>query len=392
MVKDVKTASEKLLEDGRRGVQSYDPSVKITQTMLELESTWSDYGIRFSQKKAAALLLIASVFSSLGALLSVVLAFIHWRSGSDKNYLGEEFPSGNSYQPSTLSEMAHDLASQEGRAFYAFQVIAAICLLISFYPFFLRNVFVGDASVLRWIPQDPKKRNMRLLWIPSWATLRHYLPPIGMLMVAFMPTVPPVNRSIGDTILIGIHVSGAVLMIGGYCLAEVHCLWLAKRRSDAPLVFRGWEWNLRAFLIGCCICSATLFQVAGVIDKRWVYATCADVWRVPSKEEFEKVQGNVFLMDLAHTLAKKMRNQEKLLYDTSFGICRTVKQLEFWGELLAGLFMAASLLCIWCHCPERDIALRSTPPLTTDGHDQLLPSQCVLDCSVGSTEEDSEST
>jgi len=303
------------------------------------------------QKRAVSLLFTGSVCGLAGFLTSAIIGIHKFCfTNLKENYLGQPFASGNNYRPLTVSEMVHDVSSPEGKAFYAFCLMGAICILVSWYSFELRNVYVGDTVGF-------------LGCLCSWPTVRHYLPPLGMLLVACIPVVPPVNRLFGDTIVILMHTLGAVFMIGGYCVAEIHCLFCSDNDSpDEGVHFKPMEKLVRTIFIALSLLCGLIFEVCGIIAAKSATWTCADVWRVPTLAEVISLAGNPSTIYLATEASEAMRLNHKMLYNTASKGCLTVKALEFWFEVFAGFFMICNMLAIWYFCPERQLDLPDKLP------------------------------
>merc|ERR1719512_153640 len=63
-----------------------------------------------------------------------------------RNFRGELM--NHSYWPATVSEMVSDPFSPAGMVFFAFVVIGAMCMMLSWYPWHLVNVYIGDDFAL----------------------------------------------------------------------------------------------------------------------------------------------------------------------------------------------------------------------------------------------------
>mmetsp|Transcript_6742 Transcript_6742/g.12262 ORF Transcript_6742/g.12262 Transcript_6742/m.12262 type:complete len:311 (+) Transcript_6742:2-934(+) len=274
--------------------------------------------------------------------------------------MGEPFPSGHNYCPQTVSELVHDHQSAEGKLFFGFGLLAAICILASWYPANLRNVYLGE--------------NLAVCWCcgPSWQNMRQFCPSIGLFLVTCIPTVPPANRHFGENFTVLLHTCGAVMMVGGYGLCEIVTLRRAcrarrKEPNGGPILKPG-EWNIRALLIGLSLSCGVAFQVCGFLSPKPVHSlgtdSCADVWVVPSKIDFEYVvqkEGGSHLAE-AVRISEAIAEKEELLLDTAHGTCLLLKTLEYWFEVSAGLFMVGSHLAIWWYCPERLLDLPEKLP------------------------------
>lgn len=131
--------------------------------------------------------------------------------------------------PATVSEMVSKWEEPQGRVFFGFELAAAFCTLLSWYPFKLRHACCN--------PGDGGCRiTFCSLWLCSWASLRQFVPPLGLGLVACVPTVhmsPRKPLPQGSIMLIAIHSLAALLMFGGFLLSEAHvlCIWPLKCRA-----------------------------------------------------------------------------------------------------------------------------------------------------------------
>lgn len=343
------------------------------------------YNWEATNRRAVKLLLLGSVSGLLGFLAAGCLGMQHYYDGGlrrvfkhnetitvDNNYMGEPFSSGHNYNPQTVSELVHNRQSPEGKAFFAFGLMCAICILVSWYPSQLRNVYLGNKALCCGRG-------------PTWDNLRQYMPPLGMFMVACIPTVPPVNRTFGDIMTVSLHTAGALMMVGGYGVCEIVNLCMSHiDASSTGSRFKPKERMVRAVLIGFSLFFGIAFQICGLMSPRPVHSlgtdSCADVWMVPEKLDLDYVLakgGNVDLF-LAVQISQAIQEKQMLLYNTASGRCLMLKKMEYWFEVLAGLFMVASHLAVWWFCPERDLAPQSRLPT-------LLPRLSAKDQEIDST-------
>merc|ERR1712060_377139 len=98
-----------------------------------------------------------------------------------------------------------------GKCWMCFQMIASISLWFSWYPWELRNVYVGG--------------HVKVFGVP-FLHLRTFMPPIGMLMVVLIPL--SIESNFGDRFATAIHLLGAVLLLGGYGCFELYSLACAE--------------------------------------------------------------------------------------------------------------------------------------------------------------------
>jgi len=317
-----------------------------------------------SQRRAVSFLLVGSVSGLLGFLVAGGLGMQKYYHGGiehlwngnrtyivENNFMGEPFSSGHNYQPQTVSELVHNQESPEGKAFFAFGLVAAICILLSWYPWQLRNVYLGDDVLLCGCCG------------PTWQNIRQFLPPLGMFLVACIPTAPPVNRKFGDYITVGLHTVGALMMVGGYSVCEILTLSSTQGRR---VNFKSGEKFARATLIGLSLTAGIAFQVCGLLSPKPVESlgtdSCGDVWVVPSQMDLEYVMQSRGDLSRAVSISEARQESRKLLLDTASGRCLTLKFMEYWLEVISGLFMVANLFAVWWYCPERQLDLPEMLP------------------------------
>merc|ERR1712107_518677 len=93
-----------------------------------------------------------------------------------------------------------------GKLFQAFAVIGSIMLLISMYPYYLRNVNIPMQSFC------------------SLVSCRALVVPTGMLLVAWITIVPVAKRTGADKFVATFHTTGAISFMLGYSLLEIWTL------------------------------------------------------------------------------------------------------------------------------------------------------------------------
>eukprot|EP00927_Polykrikos_kofoidii_P086331 TRINITY_DN9637_c0_g1_i2.p1 TRINITY_DN9637_c0_g1~~TRINITY_DN9637_c0_g1_i2.p1 ORF type:complete len:441 (+),score=58.12 TRINITY_DN9637_c0_g1_i2:127-1323(+) len=311
-----------------------DYASKITKHLLD-----------HARLQAVAFLFAGSISGMMAFGFAVFLGLYSKRACTD--LIGEPFNSGCLYHPLTFSEMVHDTSSEEGKAFYAFSLIGAICILVSAYPWVLRNVYIGDDFTVPFVG------------VP-FIFLRQFFPPVGMMMVCCI-TVTTGPRNLAQRVVASIHSLGAVGMIAGYVGFEVHALWYSK----VVLTCRRERVIRKVLAIAILIC-AVLFQGGGALytyvskcdancdcnnDSPWT-KTCVDQWRIPTANDTAKA------FDLKHwgsasRTGTANEDQTALLSNSACGWVNDLKKATFWFEVLAGNLMIMSHIVIWYYAPER---------------------------------------
>jgi len=181
-------------------------------------------------------------------------------------------------------------------------------------------------------------------------------------MVICIPVTPPSQRDFGEAFALWMHSLGAVAMIGGYGITELHCLVLAAATRERDVFFKPGEWCLRLLIVCLSLLCGVAFQVCIVITEKTTHWPCADDWRLPSEDDLSFVAHNRSLRHLEVRIAEAIRNNRTLLYDTAYGECLWIKTGEFWFEVLAGFFMICSLWCIWYCALERHMDMPERLP------------------------------
>jgi len=305
-----------------------------------------DYAEHVARRRATSMLCLGSVFGFLGFIVAALLGMYHTYAASshDLNLHGEPFPSGESYWPQSVSEMVQDPRTPTGKVWMCFQVIAAISIWLSWYPWELRNVYVGG--------------EVKLLWCVPFLHLRTFVPPVGMLMVVFVPL--SLQSDFGNTFATAIHLIGAGVMLGGYGLCEAYTLAFAEY-----VKIQAKERIIRTILCVCCLLNGLGFLVFGHLPTG--HLCCGDVWRVPTEEDAKLARTNGY-PGIAVMNELAMAQNVARLYDTASGTLLVFKYLTYWCEVGAGFSMIASMIAIWLFAPERTMEVGNEIP-EKDGED-----------------------
>jgi len=333
------------------GIMQHRGPSEVTQ--LELQT----------RRQAASLLLVGALCGLAGIIIAAVLGLHRVYMSKVHNLNGNELPSGQLYFPACISEMVYDPDSPSGKAFLAFMVIAAICLLSSWYPYRLCNVFVGPTA-------RPTDICCHFRLFPTWNDLREFVPPIGLLLVALIQSTPEGLMGFRENIAEQIHANGAMAMIGGHCIFEFHALTFGEHVHFKKCErFIRWTLSILSLVFGVSFAVACqLFSRSADLG-----ICCKDVWLLPNHTNWQLARGNnhygVAVEDQhRHEILKKM------LYDSASGWALVFKYMEFWCEVLSVLFFVAGLLAIWWFCPERKIE-HQMGMLADLGHTGLEDSQ-----------------
>jgi len=286
------------------------------------------------------------ISSFCGFLFAGFLGIYRFFTEPATNLRGRPFASGYNYFPQTVSEMVHDNSEPAGKCFFAFSLIGAICILLSWYPWQLRNVWVGYNS------RDP------IFGYVRWLNLRQFLPPIGMMIVTCVQETPLFQANAREKVATWIHTMGAIMMFGGYIVLEIHALAFSQN-----VRIRQGERVLRWACIVTCILSAISFEALGGL----FYATetlglcCSDQWAVPTSADIAVARQNGHLGSMLQDMTSAELHRKELV-DTASGAVLALKVCEYLSEVVAGLAMILSHLVIWFYCPERNLDLRDELP------------------------------
>jgi hypothetical protein len=265
------------------------------------------------RKRAAALIFLGSLFGLCGFFFAFVTGVIKSQEGAGL------YPSGYGYFPSTVSEMVANPRDAAGKAFFAFEFIAAIFIFLSWYPYQLHNVYIGD--------DDQACCGI------SWVLLRQFIPAPGMMLVATVTTTPIAMATIRDQFTIFIHLSGAMMMFVGYTIIEGKTLGMVNINHQtfkvADRISAQELWWRRFFVTGVNVwlCTFMIVQVIlGIpgIDK---VICCNDEY------------------DYRFTPDK--------LVNTASSVMLVLKVISYVAEVLCGWSLIMSHATIWYFCEER---------------------------------------
>eukprot|EP00811_Abedinium_folium_P034905 NODE_7746_length_1553_cov_7.778401.p1 GENE.NODE_7746_length_1553_cov_7.778401~~NODE_7746_length_1553_cov_7.778401.p1 ORF type:complete len:410 (+),score=82.15 NODE_7746_length_1553_cov_7.778401:174-1232(+) len=337
---------------------------------------------------STAFLICANIAGVLGFGLATFLGIIKFNHAHEFNASGTRFKSQMNFFPWTVSEMVANPSSPEGKCWLAFNAICAVCMLVSAYPWELVNVYIGHLAFpplnVPWYRENWPRCSVLYL--------RQFLPPFGMLVVCFV-TVTVGERNFYERLSSSIHTLGAVTMIGSYIAFEIHHLfWQREPNYWSSLVIHGhalterevtkrsWERRLRVGLITACAIFAVGFQTTGVVysgvlgscattngsacdcgPNASFFTTCADVWRVPTPDDFHVATEYHHEGARIRLLMAKAKH-EAVLMNTAQGWLLVLKQFNFWFEVFAGMAMLASHFVIAFACPHFDFNLAEVAP------------------------------
>lgn len=318
----VKDATEK-----PSGIQYKSVEVRLT------------YAERQARRRATSSLLLGAISGGFGFIVAALLGIYraYFAEFGDRNLLGDPFPSGRAYWPGSVSEMVNDPRTPTGKCWYAFETIAALAIWGSWYPWELRNVYVGGGVKFCWC------------CVP-FLTVRTFVPPIGLLILVMISVSSPSRDDFSDSLASYLHLVGAGIMLGGHGIFEFYTLGFSHvvKMARTERILR---W---VFCIGCLLGGIGFLSVGQMQSHIWM--CCADEWRKPTIADIEIARKNGH-ESVAIKDALERGSGFRDLYDTASGWYLKCKYIGFWSEVFSGFCMICGLLTIWCYCPERHLDL-----------------------------------
>ncbi|CAJ1367907.1 unnamed protein product [Effrenium voratum] len=170
-------------------------------------------------------LLLGVVLGVLGFLIVVPLMLRGLRGTMGSKDINKTF------LPATVSELVSEWHSVEARIFFGFELLAALSILLSWYPYKLRNACCIPAQGGCRMPLGPCAM--------SWATARTFFPPVGLVLVACVPSVRQEEWDSERLVLVVVHCCSAMLMFISFLLAEAHALCLRPLKCKVEVVQKG---------------------------------------------------------------------------------------------------------------------------------------------------------
>mmetsp|Transcript_5701 Transcript_5701/g.13143 ORF Transcript_5701/g.13143 Transcript_5701/m.13143 type:complete len:298 (+) Transcript_5701:38-931(+) len=158
-------------------------------------------------------LLLGVILGALGFIIAVIPMMLRGLSGT----IGHT-DLRKSFLPATVSELVSQWNSVEARIFFGFELLAALSILLSWYPYKLRNA--------NCIPAEGGCHIRLGCCSISWATSRQFFPPVGLVLVACVPSVKEDQWEIDKLVLVVVHCFSALLMFSAFLCAEAHALSL----------------------------------------------------------------------------------------------------------------------------------------------------------------------
>lgn len=261
------------------------------------------------------MLIVGSILGALGFFIAVIPYILRV---AELKYRGDKIKADDI--PDTVSALVSKWDTPEARIFFGFELSAAFCILMSWYPYRLRGACRIAAT--------GGCRIQICCFSMHWATFRQFVPPVGLVLLTCCPTVPMDKvESAAHLVLIFVHCLAAMMMFVGFLMAECHALSLSPDFSN---------WGP----VGRCLSYVTPSRCRKptVDSGSPQYRVRFSTWKVSAAgfQLFLVLQG-VLLLNL--NLVKKYLWIGK---GVSFGM-----------EVIAGLAMLANHAAIWYYTPER---------------------------------------
>jgi len=253
------------------------------------------------------------------------------------------YPSGMGYWPETVSESVHNRNSPAGKIFFTFAgLMAAFLLLLSWYPYSLRNVYTG-----------PETLPCGCMYA---TTFRQYVPTLGLIMLVGVSTYPSsvaADMGWGAQLCVILHLLGAGMMFVGYMYSEFKCMEMCcmtheESTTDARyLSIEGTEAMVRKTTVSCMSCCFLLFLLCqGCLYLPPSMVCCFDTWS-QAGDWYNVTDPQMGIT--RHVL------QVAHVNNTASGAVLGFKMASYFSECIAGLFLLASHFSIWYFCEERQV-------------------------------------
>jgi len=303
-------------------------------------------------KKSAMLLLAGAICGLVGfAFVGVIGQFQFSYGPREVNFRGEPMASGHNFFPVSISDMVHDPNTPQGKCFFAFCMAAAMCILVSFHSYHLRNCYIGDDKGICGV---------------SYLGLRSVLPPMGLILCSAITMTPIKQATLMEKVSTGIHGFGAGLFLSGYVLFEIQALifsdvvHLDKARGEKGV-------RLLFVVLTVLAMCVQVFCTGVAMNGDKFGLCCSDVWQVPTVEDYTLAQKNGH-PGTAMDAMRAFESGTPMLLNTANETVLAITMMAYWGEAFSGMFMIGGLIAIWWFCPERKFDLSETFGGYTDSY------------------------
>jgi len=330
-------------------------SMSLEERIEDLQSR-TDFFDGHERRKTAALLLVGCMCGLIGYVFALIIGIAKFLLGSPGvPFIGGAgkvcfsadgqpvlCPSTLGYFPPYISELCSDQLDPAGKIFWAFELISSIMIFMSWYPWELRTVYLGDDTTVLGV---------------SWTMWRQYLPATGLMIIACVPTPPLAQADVLDWICICVHFSGLLMHFIGYVAVETYTMWWAFGQGKASM--HRFEVATRTALLYTIFAEYCLFaflMMLVVLPELFPEYTlayepcCRDVWEVISDSK----------------TGKPLFNGKRQLTNTATGWFLVIKMLCFAVQIAAGAALFKSMFAIWWYCDERQVELKERAEVPID--------------------------
>eukprot|EP00931_Biecheleriopsis_adriatica_P062010 TRINITY_DN37327_c0_g1_i1.p1 TRINITY_DN37327_c0_g1~~TRINITY_DN37327_c0_g1_i1.p1 ORF type:complete len:516 (-),score=74.03 TRINITY_DN37327_c0_g1_i1:311-1822(-) len=226
-----------------------------------------------------------------------------------------------SFWPSTISESVSNMMSPEAEIFFAFMLCASMCFIKSEYTTEVETVDLPGYV----IPYTPGVH---------YNTVRAYMPPIGLILLAAVQMVPTARIfSLTHEVMTLVHLAGAQFCFVVYLACEATSLMVSRNREQMAAS----EYKIRSVLCIVGSCAMVVFGLA--------YMTLVLFTNEPGKTS--SINNPYSLGGMGDMYEKQLENEETVLIRPAQGSVLTIKFISYVAEYLVALSLVLSHLVIW---------------------------------------------
>lgn len=232
-------------------------------------------------------------------------------------------------------------------------------ILVSKYPYYLNNVYVGNAKACPCCTCCPPS-------LDSMLALRSFAVPIGLIVVCLAPIAYDNMTDTGwKVVLYAFHMAGAMVAVVVGLMSEYLIL------SSPSFQFAPGEKIARQICSGGMLVSILLFVSTYAVpffdfccDDQYLPVNSTVISSAASHAAFyqEMEDKELLQLSLAHPEAKDDPVLYKGLYNTATGLVRLTRIVGWWGEMSCLIFALLDHWVVWYFCKERHISLPEVLP------------------------------
>lgn len=247
-----------------------------------------------------------------------------FRSPLAKNFLGQQYASGNNFWPRNLSQMVSDPNIAHGQTNQFLMIFGSVCWLISRYPWVFNNVRMPGRS--------------------GMMGCQAILPAAGLVGLAIVPIYLGPTEADHHWYANGIHAITTAVAFASYILVELYRLLTGASMIKSAMELRQrWMW-LVISLVSIVIYFTADFAVSssGIC--------CSDEYRRPTTAESQAALSSDHVQDYTPRMLVDLLGLRPMLFNTASGQLYTLKLVEFWSETAAVAALLGSVLTVWYYC------------------------------------------